>query len=176
MLFSRDAAHFATGSPSIRDFNTTNEAALAGIFDDNSEPITILRASIGSAEGGPLVDKNFPSPGYSGLGAALTDNDFLSLPSAPQGPLYRWRNYDDLDAKGAPPMARNARGQPYTSAKSEVSDLYQFARVLFEAPADLVEQYFPTRIFGEAISAESGTAATRSPTCATTGSRSGPRS
>ena len=37
-----------------------------------------------------------------------------------------------------------------------MSDLYQFARVLFEAPADLVEQYFPTRIFGEAISAESG--------------------
>ena len=28
--------------------------------------------------------------------------------------------------------------------------------MLFEAPADLVEQYFPTRIFGEAISAESG--------------------
>ena len=53
-------------------------------------------------------------------------------------------------------MARNARGQPYTSAKSEVSDLYAFARIQFEAPADLVEQYFPTRIFGEAISAESG--------------------
>jgi len=156
VLFSRDAAHFATGTPSIRDFNTTNEAALAGIFDDNSEPITILRASLGSVEGGPLVDKNFPSPGYSGIASPLTNNDFLALPNAPQGPLYRWRNYDDLDAKGAPPMARNSRGEPYTSARSEVSDLYQFARVLFEPPADFVEQYFPTRIFGEAISAESG--------------------
>jgi hypothetical protein len=156
VLFSRDAANFATGSPGIRDFNLTNESALAGIFDDNSNPITILRASIGSAEGGPLVDKNFPSPGYSGLSTALTNNDFLSLPGTPHGPLYRWRNYDDLDARGAPPMARNANGQPYTSAKSEVSDLYEFARIQFEAPADLVEQYFPTRIFGEAISAESG--------------------
>ncbi len=156
VLFSRDAAHFATGSPSIRDFNTTNEAALAGIFDDNSNPITILRASVGSAEGGPLVDKNFPSPGYSGLSTALTNNDFLSLPGTPNGPLYRWRNYHDLNARGAPPMARNARGQPYTSAKSEVSDLYEFARIQFEAPADLVEQYFPTRIFGEAIAAGGG--------------------
>ena len=47
VLFSRDAAHFATGDPSIRDFTLTNEVALGGVFDDNSAPLSFLRASVG---------------------------------------------------------------------------------------------------------------------------------
>ena len=62
-LFSRDAAHFASNDPDIRDFTLTNEVSLAGIFDDNSAPLSFLRSSVGQTVGGPLVDKNFPTPG-----------------------------------------------------------------------------------------------------------------
>src|SRR4051794_22779266 len=148
VLFSRDAANFATGSPSIRDFHLTNEVALAGVFDDNSEPITILRASVGTTEGGPVAQKNFP-----GASTALTNNDFTMIPSDTKTPLYRWRNYDKM--AGAPKQVNDA-GQPYTSAKSEKSDLHQLARVTFEAPADFAEQYFPTRLFGDSIDADGG--------------------
>src|SRR5207244_10608023 len=36
VLFSRDAANFATQMPSARDFTITNEGVLGGVFDDNS--------------------------------------------------------------------------------------------------------------------------------------------
>ncbi len=148
VLFSRDAVNFATGSPSIRDFHLTNEVALAGVFDDNSEPITILRASLGTTEGGPVAQKNFP-----GATTALTNNDFTMIPSDTKTPLYRWRNYDKM--AGAPKQVNDA-GQPYTSARSEKTDLHQFARTTFEAPADFAEQYFPTRLFADSIDAGNG--------------------
>src|SRR6185503_19365141 len=65
VLFSRDAANFLTGDPSIRDFRLTNEVTVGGIFDDNSEPVTILRTSLGTTVGGPVAQKNFPLPGGS---------------------------------------------------------------------------------------------------------------
>src|SRR4051794_264312 len=148
VLFSRDAANFASGSPSIRDFHLTNEVALAGIFDDNSEPITILRASLGTTDGGPVAQKNFP-----GASTPLTNNDFTMIPSDTSTPLYRWRNYDQM--AGAPKQVNDA-GQAYTSARSEKTDLHQFARITFEAPADFAEQYFPTRLFGDSIDADGG--------------------
>jgi hypothetical protein len=148
VLFSRDAANFATGSPSIRDFHLTNEVALAGVFDDNSEPITILRASLGTTEGGPVAQKDFP-----GASTPLTNNDFTMIPSDTKTPLYRWRNYNQM--AGAPVQVNDA-GQRYTSAKSEKTDLHQFARTAFEAPADFAEQYFPTRLFGDSIDADGG--------------------
>ena len=135
MLFSRDAAHFATGDPDIRDFNLTNEASLAGIFDDNSAPLSFLRSSVGHSVGGPLVDKNFPTPG----------GGFLALPEDPATPLYSWENYREVGAAGHP-LELNDAGAPYTSREGEVSDMRQLARTLFEAPANFIEQYFPTRI------------------------------
>src|SRR4051812_37282030 len=148
VLFSRDAANFASGSPSIRDFHLTNEVALAGIYDDNSEPITILRASLGTTDGGPVAQKNFP-----GASTPLTNNDFTMIPSDTSTPLYRWRNYDQM--AGAPKQVNDA-GQAYTSARSEKTDLHQFARITFEAPADFAEQYFPTRLFVDSIDAGDG--------------------
>jgi hypothetical protein len=152
-LFSRDAANFATGMPSIRDFNITNEAAMAGIFDDNSDPVTILRASLGTTAGGDVAQKNFPTPGEAGAFAPLVNNRLLAIPSEPNGPVYRWRNYDQLrgDAK-----QKNDAGERYTSWRNEFSDAHQFARSLFEAPADFAEQYFPTRLVSDISDAEGG--------------------
>ena len=145
VLFSRDAAHFATNSPSIREFTLTNEVSLAGIFDDNSAPLSFLRSSVGQVVGGPLVDKNFPTP----------SDGTLALPEEPSTPLYSWETYREVGKDGAE-IALNDSGQPYTSRESEISDLRQLARTLFEAPANFTEQYFPTRILLDVSAAESG--------------------
>jgi hypothetical protein len=141
-LFSRDAVNFATAIPSIRDFTVTNEVALAGIFDDNSAPLTFLRASVGSVSGGPVVDKNFPFPDSS-----------LALPGEPSTPLYTWETYGEIDDAAVP---LNSEGVPFTSRESEVTSLRQLARTQFEAPAGFIEQYFPVRILTDVDEAGAG--------------------
>jgi hypothetical protein len=157
LLFARNAAEFASGSPSTRDFHVTNEVALAGIWDDNSVPITIMRTSFGTFDGGPIVPKDFPTPSdasaFPGADAApLVNNSFLTAPETPEGPLYEWRSYDGV---GEDP-ALDESGRAYTNAASEVSDLHQAARAHFEAPADYAEQYFPTRLAVDVFAAEAG--------------------
>lgn len=144
LLFSKDAAHFAIGMPDIRDFDLTNEVALAGVFDDNSNPVSILRSSIGSVTGGPLADKNFPTP-----------DPTLAMVDDPDNSTYRWQAYREVGANGAP-IELNDEGEPYTSRESEVSDLTQLARAMFDAPSDFTEQYFPTRLLTDTVGAESG--------------------
>jgi hypothetical protein len=145
LLFSRDAAHFATNDPSIREFTLTNEVTLAGVLDDNSAPLSFLRSSLGQVVGGPLTDKNFPTPG----------GGFLALPEDPATPLYAWESYREVGAGGSE-IALNDSGQPYTSREGEVSDLRQLARTMFEAPANFIEQYFPTRILTDVAAAGAG--------------------
>jgi hypothetical protein len=145
VLFSRDAAHFATGQPNIRDFTLTNEVTLAGILDDNSAPLSFLRSSVGQVVGGPLADKNFPTP----------SDGTLALPEYPATPLYSWERYRRVGADGGE-IPVNDAGVPYTSRESEVSDLRQLARTLFEAPANFTEQYFPTRILTDVAAAGAG--------------------
>lgn len=144
LLFSKDAVHFATGMPSIRDFTITNELALGGVFDDNSQPLSFIRASVGFVTGGPLTDKDFPSP-----------DPTLALPEEPSTPLYSWVDYDRVGARGAA-IGLNDAGAPYTSRESEVADIGQLSRVLFEASANFIEQYFPTRILTDVEAAGNG--------------------
>lgn len=144
VLFSRDAAQFATGIPDIRDFDLTNEIALAGVFDDNSAPLSFLRASVGFLEGGPIHDKNFPTPDGS-----------LGLPQDPDDSAYSWQTYRQVGTR-ANPLEPNDAGVPYTSRESEVSSLKELGRTMFEAPANFIEQYFPTKILTDVAAAESG--------------------
>jgi hypothetical protein len=134
LLFSRNPQDFATGSPSIRDFRVTNASALAAIFDDNSSPISIFRASVGMYTGAPLVDKTFPAP-----------DPTLAAPEEPHGPLYRWQNYSRVGATGAE-LELNDEGDPYTSRDSEVTDIRQLGRSLYQFPVNFIESYFPTRL------------------------------
>jgi len=154
LLFSRNAADFVTGNPSIRDFRVTGDAALGAIFDDNSTPIVILRAGLGVFSGGPVAEKSFPLPYDSSTVAGLVGGGRLMVPAVPRGPLYTWRAYNQLHRPGAIP--RDNQGYPYTTPVDEVSDIHQLARVMFEAPADFVEQYFPTRLVADLQAAESG--------------------
>lgn len=143
-LFSRDAANFATGRPSIRDFTISNEADLAGVFDDNSAPLFFMRSSLGFLKGGELTDKNFPSPDPS-----------LALPEDESAPLYSWQNYDRV-AKNGRKVPLNDEGDPYTSREGEASDIHQFARTQFESPANFIEQYFPTKLLKDLRDAGQG--------------------
>lgn len=144
-LFSRDAVHFATGVPDIRDFTLSNQVSLGGVFDDNSAPLSFLRASVGFLEGGPIFDKNFPAPDGS---LALVED-----PSDSVG--YKWQTYGEV---GPPdnPLELNDAGAPYTSREGEVTSLRALGRTMWEAPANFTEQYFPVRILSDVAAAESG--------------------
>jgi len=142
LLYSKDAAHFASGRPSIRDIRLANATVFGGIFDDNSAGISILRAGLGIAVGGEFADKNFPAP-----------DGTLALPEQPRGPLYGWVDYDDAASENIP---LNDDGEPYSSRESETTDLREMARTFFEPPADFIEQYFPTRLVTDVAAAEGG--------------------
>jgi pimeloyl-ACP methyl ester carboxylesterase len=142
-LYSRDAAHFATGSPSARDYRLTGGALFGGIFDDNSAGLSFLRASLGFITGGPVVDKNFPAP-----------DPTLAL-SASTEPLYTWLGYTQVEPGGRN-VALNSQGRPYTNRDSEATDLRDMARLFFDGPTNFVEQYFPTRILVDVGAAEGG--------------------
>jgi hypothetical protein len=145
LLYSRDAIAFATGQPDIRNFNLANEVLLPGLLDDNSQPVTILRLSLGTTIGGPVTQKDFPSPGGAPFDLPLIDNDFVLIPSDEQAPLYRWRNYDRLRGAGMPAQLDDS-GRRFTSPRSEFADPSETARLMFEAPANWSEQYFPSQL------------------------------
>jgi hypothetical protein len=151
MLFSKDAATFVIGSPSVKDFRSTNEVTLGALMDDNSEPLAFLQASVGFFDGGPIGQKDFPLPTdlkklpeLSGL-APFLGTQTLAVPTQPHGPLYTWRNYDRV---GAPddPGYRAADGTLFTNPGEEVTDLRELASSLAEQPLDFTEHYFPTKL------------------------------
>ena len=144
VLFARSPEEFATGSPSPRDFRVTNASALAAIFDDNSSGVSIFRTSLGMYTGGPLVDKRFPA-----------HDPTLAAPEEAHGPLYRWQTHQRVGLKGFP-LELNDEGAPYTSRDSEVTDLRQFARSVYQFPANFTEQYFPTRLVTDFAAMEGG--------------------
>ncbi len=142
-LYSRDAVNFATGNPNPRDYRVTGAALFGSIFDDNSAGLSFLRASLGFVTGGPLVDKNFPTP-----------NPTLALTGSTE-PLYTWQDYTEVGRNGAP-VALNSQGKPYTNRDSEVTDIRDFARSFFDGPTNFVEQYFPVRLLADVGAAEGG--------------------
>jgi hypothetical protein len=154
-LFSRNAENAVTQMPSIRDFRTTNEVALAAIFDDNSAPVTILRTSLGTFTGGAVAQKEWPAPYNGELAGGLIDGKHLMIPIEPKGPLYKWWSYTQFGKPGTPAQKDDA-GQPFTTKASEVTAIGQFARAVFESPADFAEQYFPLRLLADQEDAANG--------------------
>jgi hypothetical protein len=154
-LFSRNAQNAATQMPSIRDFRTTNEAALAATFDDNSSPVTILRTSLGTFAGGAVAQKEWPAPYNGELASGLIDGKHLMIPIEPHGPLYTWWHYNDFGKPGTP-VQKDDSGQRFTSGRSEVTAIHQFSRSIFESPADFAEQYFPLRLLADQQDAGNG--------------------
>ncbi|GAB2962930.1 hypothetical protein GCM10023080_024450 [Streptomyces pseudoechinosporeus] len=148
MLFSKNSEVFLKGSPTIRDFRLTNEAVLGAFMDDHSAPLAFIQTSVGffdSADGGRVVDKNFPASNDAATQPALFGTELKAIPDEPGGPLYTWRNYDRVGAADDP-VYRSANGAPFTGAAKEVTDIGELARSLSEQPLDFTEDYFPTRL------------------------------
>lgn len=143
VLLSKDALMAASGNPSVRTLNATNDAVLGALLDDNSQPFGFLQASVGFIGAQPVVDKAFPTlPGMESLpliGSALGDAR-KAAPAVYADPntVYTWNDYDSLD--GSEQTVR------YTDSTSEVTSITQLARSLAEPPLDFTEWYFPTKL------------------------------
>lgn len=158
LLHSRTLNNFVTNSPRMTDFRFTNEALLGSILDDNFMPVNILQTSLGFLNGGRVTAKTFPNdPGLidvvSGLspfiGYILTDGK-LSIAgdagpdrrSLGQGPLYGWTNFDEIGEE----LRSTDGSQVFTTADTEVTDIGDFARMVYSGPQSFTEWYMPARL------------------------------
>jgi hypothetical protein len=158
LLHSRTLNNFVTNSPRMTDFRFTNEALLGSILDDNFMPVNILQTSLGFLNGGRVTAKTFPNdPGLidvvSGLspfiGYILTDGK-LSIAgdagpdrqSLGQGPLYGWTHFDQIQGE----LRSQDGSQVFTSEATEVTDIRDFARMIYAGPQSFTEWYMPARL------------------------------
>ncbi len=165
---SRNLSAFFAANPSITKFRYTNEALFANLMDDNTMPISIIRASVGFLAGGPVADKKFPLS--SNLAEAVGQIESLSAVAVflgggnvaiatnggglfRNGPLYGWRNYNELKYAWIP---RAANGERYTSPDKEVTDIADLARAASAIPMDFLEKYFPMRLLVDAMTGAEG--------------------
>ncbi len=164
MFLAKDTQAFATGRPDPRSYRLDNEALLGTIVDDNAQSIPALQVSVGTYDGGPVAEKDFPVPNLvrdipvigdqiaralpNTLIAPGASRTRLMIPATPGGPVYHWRDHDRVGALGAP-IQTTALGKPFTQPSSEVTSLRDFARSLFESPVDAWEQYFPMRLLAD---------------------------
>ncbi|MEW6440167.1 MAG: hypothetical protein AB1640_04455 [bacterium] len=153
MLHSRDLGHFASGIPAVSDFRYTNEALLGAFMDDNFMPVKMLQASLGFLRGGAVVTKEFPGKMADTLGLGGIDQDYLFIPwdagnplALGTGPLYRWVNFDEV-GNAARPEYKDSNGvYTYTTMLEEVTDIQDFARILYRGPSNFTEWYFSSRL------------------------------
>ncbi|WP_164860545.1 hypothetical protein [Rhodococcus sp. X156] len=148
---AKDWASALTGQPDLRDFNATNATVLGTVLDDNSSPITILRASFGAPTGGgSIAPKNFPLP-YGTPSNSLLGGNKLVIASDPAA-VSSWLNYDELPAAGA----TTADGDVFTTPASEITDVQQFASAFSIPESDGTEWYFPIRLVTDLQAAQLG--------------------
>ncbi len=153
LLHSRDVGNFITGIPAAPDFRYTNEAVLGVFMDDNFQPVMMLQASLGFLQGGAVVEKDFPGSlaGLLGLGGIDTDSLFIPWDAGPPnalgtGPLYSWANFDEVGNAADPNYVASDGSVLYTTMTEEVTDIQDFARVLYRGPSNFTEWYFPSRL------------------------------
>ena len=153
LLHSKDLFNFLLGNPSARDFRYTNEAVLGVFMDDNFQPVKMLQVSVGFLHGGAVVSKDFPGSlaGLLGLGGIDMDNLFIPWDAGPPGnlgtgPLYSWVNFDRVGNAADPDYTDLTGVTTYTTMMEEVTDIQDFARVLYQGPSNFTEWYFPSRL------------------------------
>lgn len=124
------------GKPALGDFHISNEAMLGIFSDDNFQPISIGRVSLGFLAGGPVERRGSPWRG-GGL-FAPADGD--------SGTFYTWANFDATGTADDPDFTDMTGRVVLTTAESEVTDIQKYARILFEDPLNFYEWYFPDRL------------------------------
>lgn len=174
LYFSRNLSNFLSGSPGLADFRMTNQALLGTFIDDNSMPLSIVQTSVGFFDGGPVADKNFPLPnalgaipGLDWLTGGILGTGHLAIPTdygrrcilllcwyqPGTGPLYKWRNYNQLAGVSIP---RDQFGKPFTNAGAEVTDIGDLADSLAALPINFAEAYFPMKLMLDTAAALAG--------------------
>lgn len=159
LMHSADLNGFIRNSPNVRDFRFTNEALLGMILDDNFMPVKILQTSLGFLNGGRVTTKNFPNdPALIRLASAISpffghiltaDTLYIggdagpSLQALGQGPLYGWTRFDQM---GQGSYTSDDGSVSFTHARSEVTDIQDFARVLYAGESTFTEWYMPARL------------------------------
>ena len=114
-----DFLKLLSGLPTVPPM--TNRAALGFGFDDNFQPLSFARVSIGEAIG-PVAE----SPNAVFFSAFLGPNDVILAPTDPNT-TYDWK-------------PRSAQAVP------DPVDITTFARALFVGPSNFIEWYFPARL------------------------------
>lgn len=163
--FSKDLLTFLTGSPGLTDFRMTNQALLGTFMDDNAQPLSIVQSSIGVYDGS-ISPKDFPLPnsiakatglewltnGILGTGRLAIPNDYgrhcllvLCWIRPGTGPVYKWRNYDQVRSN-----------QPFTAAPKENTDINDLAHSLSATPLNFLEVYFPLKLALDTFTAVGG--------------------
>lgn len=156
LLHSEDALAFLNTRPSILDTRYTNEALLGAIFDDNFMPINIMQASLGFLAGeGAVEPKNFPLPGALNRLMGSTRMFIADETGGPAGigPLYSWANFDRIGDTGDQLFKSRNGLLTYTTMQEEVTDIQDFAPMLYDGPSNLVEWYFPLRLMLDLVAA-----------------------
>jgi len=159
MFHSRNWFHFLIGVPEFTSFRLTNEAKLGLITDDNFQPSTILQTSLGFLRGGAVVEKTLLQEMRPLLELLLPDYvpimDFDGLftpwdagdPCCPgSGPLYSWVNFDEIGNAGDPDFKDPTGTVTFTTMTEEVTDIQDYARIVYRGPSNSGEWYFPARL------------------------------
>ena len=62
------------------------------------------------------------------------------------GPLYKWANFDEIGDAADPDYRDTSGSLTYTTEVSEVTDIQDFARLLFQGPLNFPEWYYAARL------------------------------
>jgi len=122
--------------PALGDFHLSNEAMLGIFSDDNFQPISIGRVSLGFIAGGPVMRRSelFGSGGLF----VPTDTDNATR--------YTWANFDTIGTADDPAFTDITGDVTLTTAETEVTDIQDYARAVFEGPLNFYEWYFADRL------------------------------
>ena len=116
---------------------------MLGLFsDDNFQPISIGRVSLGFLAGGPVVRRGgfFMPEDYSGAGGLFVPAE------SDNGTRYTWANFDTTGNADDPAFTDTSGAVTLTAAGTEVTDMQDYARAVFEGPLNFFEWYFPDRL------------------------------
>ncbi|MEI6125927.1 MAG: hypothetical protein WCQ99_05160 [Pseudomonadota bacterium] len=131
-----------SSAPALGDFHFSNEAMLGLFSDDNFQPISIGRVSLGFLAGGPVTKRG----SFSAL-EKYFDTDGLFIPAdSDNGTRYTWANFDTTGSADDPAFTDTSGAVTLTTAGTEVTDLQDYARAVFEGPLNFYEWYFPERL------------------------------
>jgi hypothetical protein len=134
--------------PPLQDMRFTNEALLALFSDDNFMAVGIGQASLGFLSGGPVIRRNGNGRLLSPLGIdRLLQMEGLFAPAAADNTtLYTWTNFDAIGTADDPDHSDVSGRSVLTTMATEVSDIQDFARLVYEGPLNFYEWYYPRRL------------------------------